>query len=457
MADAAEELRDAVEDYVERAVRPYAEALAALEAKYASDIADLRAQVASKHDDRAHADMIARMVAEAVAAIPKPRDGADGNAGRDGINGKDAIVEYDRIFVHLKSLVDAIPRARDGLPGERGTDGAPGKDGVVDYDRIGEVIAVAVDKAMANVPKPKDGERGKDGVVDYDIVREFVTAAVTNAVAELPPPKHGERGEKGQPGERGEKGEPGRDGKSVELSEVAPLVENAVAARFAALPAIPDAAAVAREMPLDAIAKRAAEIVPRGEPGPAGKDADEGAIIARVLAAIPKPENGRDGKDGRDGRDADEEAIVSRVMGLIPKPRDGIDGRDGKAGEEGPPGRDGRDGAAGAAGAPGEKGIDGKDGRDGWTPEDIHFELDEESSEIVIRAAARGRVVEKRCHIPILRDAGLHTRGKRYRKGDVVTYGGSAFVATRDTEAVIGGEQPSPDWRLLVKRGRDAS
>jgi hypothetical protein len=53
-------------------------------------------------------------------------------------------------------------------------------------------------------------------------------------------------------------------------------------------------------------------------------------------------------------------------------------------------------------------------------------------------------------------DAGIYARGKSYRKGAIVTYGGSAFIAQCDTDAPIGGDPPSPSWRLMVQRGRNA-
>ena len=55
-----------------------------------------------------------------------------------------------------------------------------------------------------------------------------------------------------------------------------------------------------------------------------------------------------------------------------------------------------------------------------------------------------------------LHDGGIYESGKSYKKGAVVTCRGSAFVARCDTSAPIGGTPPSPDWRLMVMRGRDA-
>jgi len=74
-------------------------------------------------------------------------------------------------------------------------------------------------------------------------------------------------------------------------------------------------------------------------------------------------------------------------------------------------------GPAGPAGPSGRDGIDGKDGAAG------------------------------------LRYLGVHVAGKTYDVGDLVTAGGSAWYCGRTTEGVPG---KSPDWQLMVKRGRDA-
>jgi hypothetical protein len=71
----------------------------------------------------------------------------------------------------------------------------------------------------------------------------------------------------------------------------------------------------------------------------------------------------------------------------------------------------------GPPGPPGRDGIDGKDGAPG------------------------------------LRYLGVHVAGKTYDMGDLVTAGGSAWYCSRTTTGAPG---TSPDWQLMVKRGRDA-
>ena len=79
----------------------------------------------------------------------------------------------------------------------------------------------------------------------------------------------------------------------------------------------------------------------------------------------------------------------------------------------------------GPAGPPGSAGRDGVDGKDGLDGKD---------------------------GAPGLRYCGVHVHNKTYDTGDLVTAGGSAFHCQRTTTAAPGA---SPDWMLMVKRGRD--
>lgn len=326
------------------------------------------------------------------------------------------------------------PRGESGPAGINGKDGAPGKDADVDYDRIGNVIALAVEKEVGKFPIPRDGRDGKDGRdgvdgkdgapgrdADADVIVERVLAAI-------PKP---EDGKDGAPGLRGEKGADGRDGERGPQGERGDKGESGINGKD-------------------------------GSDGRDGRDAEvdytkvlQGCadLIRQQVAALPTPRDGVDGKDGTPGRDADEAAIVKRVLEVIPTPRDGIDGKDGPKGDSG---RDGRDGLPGVPGAHGEKGIDGKDGMDGFSPDNLEIEWNDDDDALVVRLLANDRVVERKARLPIPRDADIYVKGKTYQKGQIVTYGGSAFIARRDTSALIGGDPPSPDWRLFVKRGRDA-
>lgn len=122
---------------------------------------------------------------------------------------------------------------------------------------------------------------------------------------------------------------------------------------------------------------------------------------------------------------------LERAIDKIPTPKDG---RDGEAGRDG---------------------IDGKDGRDGdpgGTVEDFDIEVDGRILTVTMKIG--GRIEQRKVRLDIPQDRGVFKAGEKYEKSDMVTFGGSQFIATRDT---IGSEKPeaSPAWRLTVKRGRD--
>lgn len=236
----------------------------------------------------------------------------------------------------------------------------------------------------------------------------------------------------------------------------------------------------------------------QGDPGVAGKDGRDG-IHGKDGA------NGKDGVDGKDGS-----------MGKDgPQGRDGIDGKDGLQGnagkdgidglqgargadgddgDDGAPGADGKDGAAGVNG---EDGVDGKDGRDGmdgksltvadvgdwleanfskWAlgaerrvyelgekavaampkPRDGVDGLSADDIEIVgrsLRFKRAGKVIkEATLDFPMWR--GVYDDAETYDAHDMVTFGGSVWIATEGDGTKRPGNEGSA-WRLAVKKGRD--
>lgn len=95
-----------------------------------------------------------------------------------------------------------------------------------------EDVRPVVERAIADLPKPKDGAPGKDA--DPAQVTALVDGAVAKAVAAIPAPKDGtpgpkgDAGDKGDAGERGAAGDPGADGKSVEPAAVEAMIVSAV-------------------------------------------------------------------------------------------------------------------------------------------------------------------------------------------------------------------------------------
>jgi collagen type III alpha len=190
----------------------------------------------------------------------------------------------------------------------------------------------------------------------------------------------------------------------------------------------------------------------KGDKGDAGLDGKDGSA-------------GRDGIDGKDG--------APGLDGKDGEPgRDGLPGKDGIDGKDGAPGERGPGGEPGDPGERGEKGEPGRDGRDASDLTVIRGMIEGEVSQRVtsalsemlgsIKAASDddGRTIAFRVgdvsheiKTAIVLDRGVWTE-RGYERGDGVTWGGSFWIAQKDTETKP--DTPKSDWRLAVKRGRDA-
>lgn len=199
----------------------------------------------------------------------------------------------------------------------------------------------------------------------------------------------------------------------------------------------------------DAVAKAVAQLPPAKD----GKDAppvDVETIIREVAAQIPTPKDGADGQPGASVTIEDlrpvVEAEVSKAIAAIPKAADGEPGRDGRDGQPGLPGRDGQDGKDGT------NGVAGKDGADGLGFDDLSVEYDGERT--VSLLFIRGEVVKRfELALPVVIDRGVYRHDEKHARGDAVSYGGSLWIAQKDTPEGKPGD--SSDWRLAVKKGRD--
>lgn len=133
----------------------------------------------------------------------------------------------------------------------------------------------------------------------------------------------------------------------------------------------------------------------------------------------------------------------------------GSQGDRGEPGVDGTPGRDGRDGQPGRDGAPGTDGKDGapgQDGKDGLGFDDINVEFDGERSFKLIFTRGELRKEFGAFKLPVVVDRGVWKDGA-FERGDGVTWGGSFWIAQKNTETKP--DTPGSDWRLAVKRGRD--
>lgn len=176
-----------------------------------------------------------------------------------------------------------------------------------------------------------------------------------------------------------------------------------------------------------------------------GKDTDPAEIqrmvdeaVAKAVAALPKPEHGKDGKDGADGVGL-AGALIDRDGGLVVTLSNGetkalgaVIGRDGK---------DGKDG------------TDGDRGPAGFSLEDFSISqaADGRTIELIFDAGETRFVRELELPVTIYR--GVFKDGDTYAVGDMVTWGGSVWSCTAaNTEKPGDGAK---GWILAVKKGRD--
>lgn len=199
-----------------------------------------------------------------------------------------------------------------------------------------------------------------------------------------------------------------------------------------------------------------------GQPGADGKD----GIGLQGEKGIDGKDgvDGRDGKDGRagidgvNGKDADPDVVrseVAKAVAALPAPKNGRDGADGKdvdllvvkalvAGEV----------AHAVAAMPPPK--DGRDGKDGITEERM------EDTTLKVVAAVLGELrlegrnlmlgdrLIKTLPIPIYR--GVYEPGTSYEPGDMTSFGGSIWHCD---EATMEKPESTRAWKLAVKKGRD--
>lgn len=246
----------------------------------------------------------------------------------------------------------------------------------------------------------------------------------------------------------------GEPGKSITVEDVAPLIADEVAKAVATIPAPKD-----------------------GDPG---KDADPELIktmVAEAVAALPPAEKGRDADPVDMERMVAEH--VQRAVAAMPVPNDGKDGAPGANGKDGAPGTDGQNGKDGRngldavkffrddrghlivvksdgstddlgeyVGKDGAAGERGKDGIDGVGFDDMSCEVRDDGVYLVWE---KGDLV-KEARLPIPMDKGVFKEGQSYRAGDGVTWAGSFWIAQEPT---TDKPDSGKGWRLAIKKGRD--
>lgn len=276
-------------------------------------------------------------------------------------------------------------------------------------DMIPEIRRAVAEEFCANPPLP--GEPGRDADM------EAISAEIERKFLELPK---------------------ARDGNSVSLEEVLPEIRKAVAEEYAANP--PAAGKDGKDIDVEAVGFRAYEIAQKLI-GPVVAEAIDKAEfkdpkldpevvrveVARQIADLPRPEDGKDGEGVKELLiDAEGILVVTTTKGEI-KRVGRVVGRDGK---------------------------DGEKGTDGLGFEDMDEFLDEDGRTVVRRYASGDVVKEFRHTFRVPLDAGIWKEGQRYIKGDGVTYGGSWWIAQKDNPQGRP-DSGNQDFRLAVKKGRD--
>jgi hypothetical protein len=298
---------------------------------------------------------------------------------------------FDTVDDRLKALENKPTiQPRDGEPGKDGQPGRDGKD--ADESRISALEAEIVQLRAqmlesAQAPEPPD-------------INALVKAAVAAEVALLPTPKDGAPGRSVELSDV----EPlvkaavdaiprPQDGRSVTVDDVAPMITSEVAKAVSALPAPPEPVSVA-----DALISRDGQLTVTFTDG----------TVKSVGVVV-----------GRDADPEDVKRMVAEAVAEIPRPKDGAPGRDGSL-------------------------------------ENMRLEFD--GLRTCRWVFKDGTPVEGgEIRLPSLLYQGLYDATKQYEVGDVTTWGGSMWVARVQTSG-IDPDENSPagkkTWALGVMRGR---
>lgn len=268
-------------------------------------------------------------------------------------------------------------------------------------------------KAIEDRPLPLNGKDGRDGIDGKDGA----------------PGEPGGRGDIGPVGEKGAPGERGEQGPQGEKGEPGPQG-------------------------------------PAGEPGPAGATGEKGE----------RGEQGEKGLDGAPGERGEKGAPGE----LGPRGEKGEDGLAGRDGLEGAPGKDALQIEVFQSIDPARKYQRGayashKGGlvrsfratdplgddlaKAGWEVivrgiDSIEVELGDDLRTVTVKhSLSDGQVISKTFKTPNVIDRGIFKDGGEYAACDGVTFGGSFWIARKDSPQGKPGD--AEDWRLAVKKGRD--
>lgn len=345
--------------------------------------------------------------------------GPEGKPGRDGIDGKDGI----------GTIGPMGPQGERGEPG-LSIKGDPGEKG----DRGESIIGPQGPKGERGEPgesiKGEKGDKGEPG------------ESIVGPAGPQGPAGESIRGEKGEPGEKGLDGPPGPQGppgESIKGERGDPGISGE-----RGLEGPPGE----RGLPGESIRGERGAPGPTGErgipgePGPIGPRGEKGErgeavhpdtvslmVVQEVQKAIASMTKPADGKPGSDGRDA-------LHLEILP----GID----------PDKKYARGTFARHLGGLMRMGMSD------WetiTEGVAGFDCVMEGRQVTFKArTTSGAESVFKFAVPVLIYRGVFRSGEEYEKGDVATWGGSAWHCNAEKTGATPGT--SPDWQLMVKEGR---
>lgn len=508
-----------VVEFVARAVAPFSSRIKALEDRVplkgdpgppgeAKDGKDGIGLTDSHQDDRGHLILVysdgrtkdVGKIRGESPELPAPLKGDPGPPGKDADQSRmEAIsLRLDGVVSELASLRSQVASAKDGqVPASvKGDPGPPGKD--ADPTRIDalyarlDTLAAEVARLSGQVsaiearPIPQKGDPGPPGK-DADQSRLDALAA---EVAKLSGQVAAVEARSLMQPQKGDPGPPGKDADAEALAaltaNVFKLTEQVVEVRLS-------------------WAEQRAKVPQKGDPGPPGKDADlqvietlksgledlstrlagairlmaedqtritvindevksvAGKATAAAVAKVEEvlrshkfkvPSFVIDEKGDLLVAADDELVVIGRVRG-----KDGKDGSDGisvvslKVDESGDlivRTSDGKEEKAGHV-----VGQKGEPGADGFGFDDLSVVFDGERSFSFAFVKGDRKKEFGPFPVPHMIHRGVYAEGRQYLRGDAVTWGGSCWVAIKDTRSKPG-ERGNGDtgWLLAVKAGQ---
>lgn len=266
-------------------------------------------------------------------------------------------------------------------------------------DRIGKDTSLRIDAVIADLRR---------GEAERDLRFERLEKLVSERLSSI---------------KDGEPGAPGAPGASVTIEQIAPLVEDVVAAAVDALPKAADGKSVTLDDVVPVIAAEVAKQVgelPPAEPGKSITVDEVRPLLEELVAALPPAAPGKSVTIEEVSPVIAEE--VARQVAALPPAEKGEKGEPGKTGEPG-------------------KAV---------TVEDLTPLV---ASEVERAVAALPPAEKGEKGDPGRLDIAKAWSDKVHYEGAVVTHAGSTWQAARDT----GREPPHDDWVCLAAAGQNGA